>query len=316
MPSFPSPPFLLALRAGNPLLPTIALDTPTVAKTFRSPTLSAFQCHHLSSSPQRQSPEATLLHSAGRPRRRAIPTPPTCTQRRANMYQGNPNQTPISLRPIKANIINPDLPLPLSRTPFPIAFNPLRLNWTNFKNYVWRQGRLQFNDWMSYWKINDKVSGHKAKDLATLAEQKYILMNEAFASGDEIELSKLVEESMLATLRKEIKAAKEIGGYRTWKAHGNFGKPKTLRIYILQADLGQGRIREIVQATVRVSVKQSIVWNDHRGNRISGDPNAVNDRITEYIVLQRTLPTADEVQVTGKQSKTQGWKIAGKVPAP
>jgi hypothetical protein len=85
-----------------------------------------------------------------------------------------------------------------------------------------------------------------------------------------------------------------------WICHGEEKRPALVHVAQAQAQMPEG-VQKIVQATVKVQLRQSLVIRDRKGNIVGGDLEKIMSPV-EYIVLERWLDNPSDT-----------WKIKGKL---
>ncbi|KAJ3280749.1 39S ribosomal protein L45, mitochondrial [Borealophlyctis nickersoniae] len=147
------------------------------------------------------------------------------------------------------------------------------------------------------------IKGWKYNMFAKEAEQKYILMNEAFAAGDKDLLKMVVTDPMFASMNAQLKNMTRKGQF-VWQSHGSAEPPRSLNLTYAKALMEHNVEHKVVQITVRVNVKQSAAI--YQGSKlVGGNPDDIKS-IAEYIVLEKWLTRDVE----------DDWKIAGKINPP
>ncbi|KAH6582907.1 hypothetical protein BASA61_008319 [Batrachochytrium salamandrivorans] len=219
----------------------------------------------------------------------AIPSKPT-TSRQSPVRYSSSRSTTMRGRVIQSMIADPYIP----PTSFPFPYNKANLSvlWERVKKAI-------FATWSVY-QVKSTIKGWTPRSFATEAENIYISMNRAYASGDRLELSKYVTNGLMTTLNPEMKAMKRLGTF-VWSTHGTESRPRVLHLATAKVGTGDGELR-LVQITVRVNVKQSMAT--YKGNTlVGGDPDNQMS-VVEYIVLEKWLDG---------RWVSDPWKIAGKI---
>ncbi|KAJ3184361.1 39S ribosomal protein L45, mitochondrial [Gaertneriomyces sp. JEL0708] len=206
-----------------------------------------------------------------------------------------PTQQSLRGRPLHLNIIDPKIPLPSSVRP---------AAWTKEGKAYWKERATAFvRSLLAVYQLRKAPGGFKTKDFKEEAQQLYIEMNKAFARCDRLALSELVTDTFLGQLNTSLKGLSR--HTQVWKPYPS-PPPKVVTIVSakVQTD-ATGEGLRIVQATVRIPMRQSLALYDSKGKLVAGSEEEIKE-LVEYVVFEKWL---DE----GPMSGGPNWKVAGKV---
>ncbi|KAH6559421.1 hypothetical protein KP509_1Z008900 [Ceratopteris richardii] len=161
-----------------------------------------------------------------------------------------------------------------------------REGWRQIKDSIMREVKTAY----AVAKLRQKT-GFTRKVFYSDAEKMYKEVNTAIAEGDWHALKEFVTESMLSTIKNEIKRRDGIWHRVEWKL------TSPVRINTLQARIAAVDPKDLekafIQVTVMIKSKQSFGAYDRAGKLVAGDPEKQID-VEDIWVFETFLATSNK----------------------